>query len=106
MAEGTVTHFDKQGKYGFIETNDSDDTDEGDEGEVFFHMADIGGPNLSEGQDVRFEIEQSDKGPRAANLTRLNDDGEPMGLEDETERRDDGVIVDEDGTRWVSINDM
>ena len=103
MAEGTVTHFDKQGNYGFIETNDSDDTDEG---EVFFHMADVGGPDLSEGQDVRFEIEQSDKGPRAANLTRLNDDGEPMELEANEGRRDDGVIVDEDGTRWVSINDM
>ena len=104
MAEGTVTHFDKQGKYGFIETNDSDDTDED---EVFFHMADIGGPALSEGQDVRFEIEQSDKGPRAANLIRLNDDGEPMEIEESGgQREDDGVIVDEDGTRWVSINDM
>ncbi len=103
MAEGTVTHFTERGNYGFIETNDLDDTDEG---EVFFHMADIGGPNLSEGQNVRFEIEQSDKGPRAANLTRLNDEGEPEEGEDEQGSRRDDVIVDEDGTRWVSINDM
>ena len=103
MAEGTVTHFIKQGNYGFIETNDPDDTDEA---EVFFHMADIGGPALSEGQNVRFEIEQSDKGPRAANLTRLNDEGEPEEVEDWQGSRGDDVIVDEDGTRWVSINDM
>ena len=103
MAEGTVTYFDKQGNYGFIETNDSDDTDED---EVFFHMADIGGPKLSEGQAVRFEIEQSDRGPRAANLTRLNDEGEPEEEEDWQGSRRDDVIVDEDGTRWVSINDM
>ena len=103
MAEGTVTHFNKQGNYGFIETNEPDDTDEG---EVFFHREDIGGPDLSEGQDVRFEIEQSDRGPRAANLTRLNDEGEPEEEEDGQGSRRDAVIVDEDGTRWVSINDM
>ena len=50
-----------------------------------------------------FEIQQSDKGPRAANLTRL---GDAAIDEEEGERRDDGVIVDDDGTEWVSINDM
>ena len=106
MIHGTVSNFNKQGNYGFIDVEDSDETDE-DVDDVFFHMADVGGPSLSEGQYVEFEVEQSDKGPRAANLTRLNDDGEPMELEDEQGRReDDGVIVDEDGTRWVSINDM
>jgi CspA family cold shock protein len=34
-------------------------------------MEDVGGPDLEEGQDVEFEIEDAPKGPRATNLTRL-----------------------------------
>ncbi|MES3160981.1 MAG: cold shock domain-containing protein, partial [Halorubrum sp.] len=49
---------------GFIETDDADE-------DVFFHMEDVGGPDLEEGQEVEFEIEEADKGPRAKNLTRL-----------------------------------
>jgi CspA family cold shock protein len=64
MATGTVDFFNDTGGYGFI---DSDDSEE----DVFFHMEDVGGPDLEEGQEVEFEIEQADKGPRAKNLTRL-----------------------------------
>lgn len=64
MAQGTVTFFNDTGGYGFIETDDADD-------DVFFHMEDIGGPDLEEGQEVEFDIEQADKGPRATNLQRL-----------------------------------
>ena len=64
MAQGTVTFFNDSKGYGFIETDDSDD-------DVFFHMDDIGGPDLEEGEEVRFDIEQTDKGPRAANVERL-----------------------------------
>lgn len=110
VPKGTVSFFNKQGSYGFITIEDADgDGDDGDsdgdDDDVFFHMADLGGPDLAEGQEVEFEIEQSDKGPRAGNLTRLGD----AAIDEEDEqgrRRDDGVIVDEDGTRWVSINDM
>ncbi|ERG96359.1 MAG: cold shock protein [Haloquadratum walsbyi J07HQW2] len=63
MAEGKVDFFNDTGGYGFISTEDADD-------DVFFHMEDVGGPDLEEGQEVEFEIEQSDKGPRAANLIR------------------------------------
>ena len=55
--------FNDTGGYGFIETDDADD-------DVFFHMEDVGGPDLEEGQDVDFEIEDSPKGPRAANVVR------------------------------------
>ena len=102
MVQGTVRFFNQQGSYGFLDTDDSEETDED---EVFFHMADISGPDLAEGQHAEFEIEQSDKGPRAANLTRLDEDGEPMEIEQESSR-DDNVLVDEEGNRWVSINDM
>ena len=63
MANGTVDFFNDTGGYGFISTDDSDD-------DVFFHMEDVGGPDLEEGQDVDFEIESSPKGPRATNLVR------------------------------------
>jgi CspA family cold shock protein len=64
MATGTVDFFNDTGGYGFIDTEDADE-------DVFFHMEDVGGPDLEEGQEVEFDIEQADKGPRATNLTRL-----------------------------------
>ncbi|SEH16998.1 cold shock protein (beta-ribbon, CspA family) [Natronorubrum sediminis] len=64
MAKGTVDFFNDTGGYGFIETEDADD-------DVFFHMEDIGGPDLEEGQELEFEIEQAPKGPRATNVERL-----------------------------------
>jgi CspA family cold shock protein len=38
---------------------------------VFFYSEDVGGPDLEEGQDVEFEIEAADRGPRAVDLQRL-----------------------------------
>ncbi len=64
MAKGTVDVFKESGGYGFIETEDADE-------DVFFHMEDVGGPDLEEGQEVEFDIVDSEKGPRAENLTRL-----------------------------------
>ncbi len=64
MAKGVVDFFKESGGYGFIETDDADE-------DVFFHMEDIGGPDLEEGQEVEFDIVEADKGPRAENLTRL-----------------------------------
>jgi CspA family cold shock protein len=64
MAKGTVDFFNDTGGYGFIDTEDEDE-------DVFFHMEDVGGPDLEEGQEVEFDIEQADKGPRATNVTRL-----------------------------------
>ncbi|MFT4881047.1 MAG: CspA family cold shock protein [Natronomonas sp.] len=63
MANGKVDFFHDTGGYGFISTEDADD-------DVFFHMEDVGGPDLEEGQDVDFDIEQAPKGPRATNLVR------------------------------------
>jgi CspA family cold shock protein len=64
MAQGKVDFFNDTGGYGFIDTEDADE-------DVFFHMEDVGGPDLEEGQEVEFEIEDAPKGPRAQNLTRL-----------------------------------
>jgi len=67
MAEGKVDFFNDTGGYGFIETDDEDD-------DVFFHMEDVGGPDLEEGTEIEFDIEQAPKGParrtsRASNST-------------------------------------
>ena len=64
MATGTVAFFNERKGYGFIESDESEE-------DVFFHMEDVGGPDLEEGQEVEFDIEEADKGPRASNVTRL-----------------------------------
>ena len=64
MAKGTVDFFNNTGGYGFISTDDADD-------DVFFHMEDVGGPDLEEGVEIEFDIEQAPKGPRATNVVRV-----------------------------------
>ena len=63
MVNGTVGFFHDRKGYGFIETDDSDE-------DVFFHMDDVDGPDLNEGDGVEFDIESNPKGPRAANVQR------------------------------------
>jgi len=70
MIEGEVTFFHDKGGYGFIDAGDEYDDD------VYFHMAEIDGPDLEEGQVVEFEVEEAEKGPRAINLTRKDSDEE------------------------------
>ena len=67
MANGKVDFFNDTGGYGFISTDDGDLDDDED---VFFHMEDVGGPDLEEGTEVEFDIESSPKGPRATNVVR------------------------------------
>ncbi|GGN22676.1 cold-shock protein [Halarchaeum nitratireducens] len=64
MARGTVDFFNQTGGYGFIETDDADE-------DVFFHMEDVGGADLTEGEEIEFDIEEAQKGPRATNVTRV-----------------------------------
>jgi CspA family cold shock protein len=68
MPEGTVKFFHDRKGYGFIERDDTDDDADDD---VFFHMEDVGGPDLEEGEEVSFDVEEGDKGPRATNLERI-----------------------------------
>jgi len=79
MATGKVDFFNDTGGYGFIETDDADE-------DVFFHMEDVGGPDLEEGQEVEFEIEEADKGPRAKNLTRSPASRSPTGVRQDCPR--------------------
>ena len=66
MANGTVKWFNGKKGYGFIEQEDGPD--------VFVHQSEIKGAGfrtLKEGERVRFDIKQGEKGPAAANVTVL-----------------------------------
>lgn len=68
MARGTVKWFNESKGYGFIEQPEETEDD------VFVHFSSIqmeGFKTLSEGQEVEFEVETGDRGPRATNVTAL-----------------------------------
>ena len=65
MAEGTVKWFSEKKGYGFIEQEDGQD--------LFVHYSSIdmsGFKTLSEGQKVNFDVEESDRGLVAKNVTK------------------------------------
>ena len=66
MAQGIVKWFNDRKGYGFISQEDGND--------VFVHFSSIDAPGyktLSEGDQVDFEIEESDRGPEAKNVKKL-----------------------------------
>ena len=66
MANGTVKWFNASKGFGFIAKEDG--------GDVFVHytaIQDDGFKSLSEGQAVSFDVVDSPKGPKAANVVKL-----------------------------------
>lgn len=66
MAEGSVKWFNEAKGFGFIEQDEGPD--------VFVHYSVIQGEGfkvLSEGQRVRFDIVDGQKGPQAENVEKL-----------------------------------
>ncbi|MEW9698492.1 cold shock domain-containing protein [Paenibacillus sp. SI8] len=64
--KGTVKWFNAEKGYGFISVDGGDD--------VFVHFSAIQGEGfktLEEGQEVEFDITQGNRGPQAANVTKL-----------------------------------
>jgi CspA family cold shock protein len=64
---GTVKWFDSKKGFGFITRDDNGQ-------DIFVHFSAIQGSgfrNLEEGQKVRFEIVQDEKGPRADKVEKL-----------------------------------
>ncbi len=70
MVEGEVVFFHDKGGYGFIDSGDEQDDD------IFFHMSDVDGPDLEEGDVVTFEVEEAEEGPRAVNIERAEEETE------------------------------
>ncbi len=60
MPTGTITRFVEDKGFGFIKTEDSRD-------DVFFHHSAFDG-EPREGMTVEFQIQDSDRGPRATNV--------------------------------------
>jgi cold shock protein len=64
--KGTVKMFNKEKGFGFITSEDGSD--------VFFHYSELqveGFKTAEQGDQVEFELQQSDRGPRAANIRKV-----------------------------------
>jgi len=64
MHKGKIKKLVRERGFGFISDTDGS--------EVFFHqsaLVDLKFDSLNEGQEVEFEIEKSQKGPRAVNVS-------------------------------------
>ena len=66
MKQGTVKWLNSEKGFGFIEVEGEND--------VFVHFSAIQGDGfktLDEGQKVEFEVVEGNRGPQAANVTKL-----------------------------------
>ncbi len=66
MERGVVKWFNSEKGYGFISRDNGDD--------VFVHFSAIqqdGFKTLDEGQEVQFEIVTGERGPQAANVSKV-----------------------------------
>ena len=67
MAKGKVKLFNKEKGYGFINM-------EGEKRDIFFHYSQIqqeGYKTVDEGQEVEFELVESERGLQAHNIFKL-----------------------------------
>ncbi|HJL55007.1 MAG: cold shock domain-containing protein [Candidatus Thalassarchaeaceae archaeon] len=62
MPQGTVKWFNFSKGYGFIEQEEGDD--------LFVHKTQVTG-TIREGDSVNYEIGESDKGPNAINVSKV-----------------------------------
>jgi CspA family cold shock protein len=66
LANGIVKWFNDRKGYGFIQQEDGED--------IFVHYSSITMPgfkSLTEGEQVTFDVEESDRGPVAKNVQKI-----------------------------------
>jgi CspA family cold shock protein len=66
LANGTVKWFNNRKGFGFIQQEDGPD--------LFVHFSSIeaeGYKTLNEGEEVTFEVEEGERGPKAVNVSRV-----------------------------------
>jgi CspA family cold shock protein len=66
LAKGKVKWFNNKKGFGFIQQEDGPD--------LFVHFSSIkteGYRSLDEGEEVTFDVEDGDKGPKAVNVNRV-----------------------------------
>jgi CspA family cold shock protein len=66
LANGTVKWFNNRKGFGFIQQEDGPD--------LFVHFSSInsdGYKSLNEGEEVTFEVEDGERGPKAVNVSRV-----------------------------------
>ena len=89
MASGRVKWFDTKKGFGFIEATEL-------ERDVFVHHSGIAGDgyhHLKEGDQVEFDIEETDKGPQAVNV-RLTENAAQQDSVQEDSAQEDSVQED------------
>ena len=60
MSKGTVKFFNTSKGFGFITQNEGKD--------LFFHVSELEGSTINDGDQVEFDIGESQKGPCAINV--------------------------------------
>ncbi|MDD3383384.1 MAG: cold shock domain-containing protein [Bacilli bacterium] len=64
--KGTIKMFNKEKGFGFIKCEDGKD--------VFFHYSELkveGFKTAEPGEEVEFDVQESDRGPRASNIRKI-----------------------------------
>ena len=64
MENGTVRWFNQRKRFGFIERENDKD--------LFVHQSNVEG-TISDGDKVEFEVGETDKGPNATNVRKIDD---------------------------------
>jgi len=73
-ARGKIVRYPPSGSFGFIKTFGLEEV----ERDVFFHETDLEDGPVEEGDTVEFDLEETEKGPRARNVKKAKSPWTPI----------------------------